>query len=139
MNKFFFYSKCIYKMFRKAISSPGVSNMFRKGLSTVSSASKGLGGVSSGLNRGITTASKIVNDPLVRSLASATPQGQQALKVAEKTLGGAQIASKGLEQASTLINPKTYTGKNVGENVNIGLQRAKQLDKTVGNLISYVK
>lgn len=126
-------------MFRKAIASPGVSNMFKKGLSTISSASKGLGGVSSGLSKGISTATKLVNDPLVRSIASATPQGQQALKVAEKTLGGAQIVSKGLGQASTILNPKTYTGNNVGENVNIGLQKAKQLDKTVGDLISYVK
>jgi len=125
-------------MFRK-ISGQGASKMFSKGLSTLSGVSKNIGGASTGLNQGITTVSKIVNDPLIRSIASSTPQGQQALKIAEKTIGGAQIASKGLGQASTLLNPKTYSGKNIGENVNIGLQRAKQLDKTVGNLISYVK
>ena len=126
-------------MFKKAISGPGVSNMFRKGLSTVSGASKSFSGLARGLDQGIGTATKLVNDPLIRSIASSTPQGQQVLKVAEKAIGGAQIASKGLDQASNIINPKTYTGKNIGENVNIGLQRAKQLDKTVGNLISYVK
>lgn len=126
-------------MFRKAIQNPGVSNMFRKGLSTISSGSRGLGGVSSILSKGVTTANKLVNDPFVRSIASTTQQGQQALRVAEKAIGGAQIVSKGLEQASNLLNHKTYTGGNVGANVNIGLQKAKQLDKTVNNLISYVQ
>lgn len=124
-------------MFKKAISSSG-SNMFRKGLSAASFGSKNLNNVSSGLNRGINTASKIVNDPLIRSIASTTPQGKEALRLAEKTLGGATIVSKGIGNVSTLINPKTYSGKNIGENVNIGLQKAKQLEKTVGDLISFV-
>jgi len=86
-------------MFKKLTSPSGVKSMFKKGLSTVSSASKTFGNVANVASKGIDTASKILNDPTVQKIAGSTAQGQKALETANKAIG---LARGGLQKAKTI-------------------------------------
>lgn len=86
-------------MFLKNSSLGGVKNMFKKGLSTVSSASKTFGNVAQKVGKGLDVAQSVINDPTVQKLASSTPQGQKLLKGAQKVIG---TASTGLQKAKDI-------------------------------------
>lgn len=139
-------------MFRKSLGSTS-SQMFRKGVSTASGVSKGLGGASGVLSGAIKKGTKVANQigslPFVKEAIASSPEAQDALGKA-RMIGqaGTRVASV-LKGASDLTNPANYRGittqtggVNVGavqKNVQSGLQRAKDLAKEGESLYNFVK
>jgi hypothetical protein len=139
-------------MFRKSLGSTS-SPMFRKGISTASGVSKGLGGASGALTGVIKKGTKVANQigslPFVKDVIASSPEAQDALARA-RMIGQAGTRVAGiLKGASDLTNPANYRGittqtggVNVGavqKNVNTGLQRAKDLAKQGEALYNFVK
>lgn len=136
-------------MFKKAFRSVG--HMFKKGISTATNVSKGLGGASHILSGIAGTAKKIIDNPIVRTAAIglAPEVALPALAAADVGVRAAKVGAKGLGQASALTNPQSYkpiTGGNVvqnvtnaASNVNTGLQKAKDLGATGQQAMTFVK
>lgn len=139
-------------MFKKIGGKIGTSNMFRKGLSTLSAGAKNLGGASNQISRAITGGVEIGNavlsNPVVRETLSQNPEAQRALELANKIASTGASASKILKMGSSLINPSSYknivsnggnlSNSNIGKNIGSGLQRAKEIQKASEDLIKYV-
>jgi len=139
-------------MFRKSLGSSS-SQMFRKGLSTASNVSKGLGGASQALSGAIKKGTKVANQigslPFVKEAIASSPEAQNALATARMgAKAGTQVAGL-LKGASDLSNPANYRnittstgGINAGaiqKNINTGLQRAKDLGEAGSALYQFVK
>lgn len=139
-------------MFRKSLGS-SASKMFRKGLSTASGVSKGLGGASNALTGAIKTGTKIANvlgdNPIVKGAIASSPEATALLAKARMgAKAGTQVAGL-LKGASEFTDPANYRGittssggVNVGavqKNVQTGLQRAKDLAKEGESLYNFVK
>lgn len=139
-------------MFRKSLGS-SASKMFRKGISTASGVSKGLGGASNILTGAIKTGTKVANvlgdNPVVKEAIASSPEAQALLgKARAGVRAGTQVAGL-LKGASDLTNPANYRGittstggVNAGavqQNVSTGLQRAKVLAKEGESLYNFVK
>jgi hypothetical protein len=139
-------------MFRKSFGNKA-SMMFRKGVSTASKASKGLGGASSALSGAIKKAEKSANDlgrvPFVKQAISLSPEAQDALANARTGVKIGKDVAVLLKGGSELIDPLSYrkiTTKTGGisagavqKNVQSGLQRAKDLGEDVEALYRFVK
>lgn len=139
-------------MFRKSLGS-SASKMFRKGISTASGVSKGLGGASNILTGAIKTGTKVANvlgdNPIVKGAIASSPEAQALLAKARMgAKAGTQVAGL-LKGASELTDPSNYRsittstgGVNAGavqKNVSTGLQRAKDLAKEGESLYNFVK
>jgi hypothetical protein len=139
-------------MFRKSLGS-SASKMFRKGISTASGVSKGLGGASNVLTGAIKTGTKVANvigdNPIVKGAIASSPEAQALLaKARAGAKAGTQVAGL-LKGASELSNPANYRkittssgGVDAGavqKNVQSGLQRAKDLAKEGESLYNFVK
>ena len=139
-------------MFRKSLGS-SASKMFRKGISTASGVSKGLGGASNILTGAIKTGTKIANvlgdNPVVKGAIASSPEATALLAKARMgAKAGTQVAGL-LKGASQITDPANYRGITtstggvnadaVQQNVSTGLQRAKDLAKEGESLYNFVK
>lgn len=139
-------------MFRKSFGS-SASKMFRKGVSTASNVSKGLGGASGALSGAIKKGEKSVNDlgrvPFIKQAISLSPEAQDALANARTGVKIGKDVAVLLKGGSELIDPLNYRkiitktgGVNAGavqKNIQSGLQRAKDLGEDVEALYRFVK
>jgi hypothetical protein len=139
-------------MFRKSFGS-SASKMFRKGISTASGVSKGLGGSSGALSGAIKKGEKSANDlgrvPFIKQAISLSPEAQDALASARTGVKIGKDVAVLLKGGSELIDPLTYRkittktgGVNAGalqKNIQSGLQRAKDLGEDVEALYRFVK
>lgn len=139
-------------MFRKSLGS-SASKMFRKGISTASGVSKGLGGASNALTGAIKTGTKIANvlgdNAIVKGAIASSPEATALLGQARMgAKAGTQVAGL-LKGASQFTDPSSYKsittssgGVNAGalqKNISTGLQRAKDLAKGGEDLYNFVK
>lgn len=119
----------------------GQSNaMYRKGTSLLNTVSKNLGGASGILKKGIHQTSDLVNKVASSELgqkALNTKEGKQAYNIIQK---GLAIGSKGsdiLGKGAQLTNINEYKGKPIGDSINYGLQKAKEIKADTENLINF--
>jgi hypothetical protein len=127
--------------------------MFRKGVSTASNVSKGLGGASGALSGAIKKAEKSANElgrvPFVKQAIALSPEAQDALASARTGVKIGKDVAVLLKGGSELIDPLNYrkvitkTGGinagNVQKNVQSGLQRAKDLGEDIKSIYNFVK
>ena len=139
-------------MFLKS-SGSSASKMFRKGLSTATNISKGLGGASSALSgaikKGTQVANAIGNVPFVKEAIKASPEAQDALAKARIGVRVGKDVAGVLQKGSELTNPANYkpittsTGgvnvANVQSNIQSGLQRAKDIGEAGAGIYHFVK
>jgi hypothetical protein len=139
-------------MFRKSSGSTA-SKMFRKGISTASGVSKGLGGASGVLTgaarSGEKTLKAIESIPFVKQAIKLSPEAQDALANARVGVKIGKDVAVLLKGGSELVDPSGYRkittktgGIKAGEvqkNIQTGLQRAKDLAKEGEALYNFVK
>jgi hypothetical protein len=139
-------------MFRKSYGNTA-SQMFKKGLSTSSNASKSFGRASTNINDVIKKGNEVIDSlekiPFVKSAISMSPEAQEALAQTKKGFKVAGDFSNILKKTSESINPLNYEkittktgGINAGKvqkNINTGLQRAKDIEEEAKALYNFVK
>ena len=139
-------------MFRKSLGS-SASKMFRKGISTASGVSKGLGGASNALTGAIKTGTKIANvlgdNAIVKGAIASSPEATALLGQARAGVRAGKAVAGILKSGSEFTNPANYRGITtssgginagaVQKNISTGLQRAKDLAKEGESLYNFIK
>jgi len=131
----------IMSFFTKTFA-PGVSNIFRKGVSSGRSFFTKAPQVFGALSRGLSTGSRLLgetarkadtvaNDPAVQGLASKVGLGG-ALGQLRMGTQALQTGSAGLAGASKFVAPETYAGQNPAQIATNIIEKASPVAKSLG-------
>lgn len=139
-------------MFKKSYKTTA-NSIFKKGLSSASNVSKTLGRASTNINDTVKKSNQLIQGiekiPFLKDAIKMNPETDQAFKQTKKALKVAEGISNILTKTSDTVNPLSYRsittrtgGINAGtvqKNINVGLQRAKDITHDTKALYNFVK